>query len=183
MNRFAYWPVRADKVGELLKGGELLAPGTPLAPIRIIDVRETGIESRAVQQTVEDTLSRWKTAPPERRSERRSRLRAGLSPEREAAGRLGAWRAARATGEGRGAATVARPCRLRVGCGSRTPADVAPLEEPAVAGDDPSMVPYTSTIAKELLASEGAAARTPGALCRHPRGRLGDRDEAPLQAG
>jgi len=33
-DRFTYWPVRASK------GGEMLAPGTPLDPIQIIDVRD-----------------------------------------------------------------------------------------------------------------------------------------------
>ncbi|HVZ94080.1 MAG TPA: hypothetical protein VG797_06180 [Phycisphaerales bacterium] len=35
-DRFTYWPVRADK------GGEMLAPGSPDDPIEIIDVRDLG---------------------------------------------------------------------------------------------------------------------------------------------
>ncbi|WP_433934332.1 NAD-dependent epimerase/dehydratase family protein [Sorangium cellulosum] len=53
--------------------------------------RKAGLKFRAVQDTVKDTLSWWKTLPPERQS----RPRAGLSPEREAE-LLGAWRAWRA---------------------------------------------------------------------------------------
>jgi 2'-hydroxyisoflavone reductase len=34
--RFAYWPVRVDK------GGEVLAPGTPDDPIQLVDVRDLG---------------------------------------------------------------------------------------------------------------------------------------------
>lgn len=34
--RFTYWPVRADR------GGEILAPGTPADPVQFIDVRDLG---------------------------------------------------------------------------------------------------------------------------------------------
>jgi len=34
--RFTYWPIRADK------GGEMLAPGTPNDPIQMVDVRDLG---------------------------------------------------------------------------------------------------------------------------------------------
>lgn len=35
--RFAYWPVRIDR------GGEVLAPGTPSDPVQLIDVRDLGV--------------------------------------------------------------------------------------------------------------------------------------------
>ncbi|KYF49904.1 hypothetical protein BE04_16435, partial [Sorangium cellulosum] len=50
--------------------------------------RKAGLTFRAVQETVKDTLSWWKTLPPERQA----KPRAGLSPEREAE-LLRAWRA------------------------------------------------------------------------------------------
>ncbi|WP_437939579.1 SDR family oxidoreductase [Sorangium sp. So ce341] len=50
--------------------------------------RKAGLTFRAVQETVKDTLSWWKTLPPERQA----KPRAGLSPERETE-LLRAWRA------------------------------------------------------------------------------------------
>ena len=57
-----------------------------MAQVSIVRAVAAGLRFRPVSDTARDTLAWWKTLPPERRA----KVRAGLSPEREQAV-LAAW--------------------------------------------------------------------------------------------